>query len=63
MVWCHVRQRAVAEEVRLANPIMHGLGLQTEIQQLRRDLQAFLNELEVRCGMNEQGSTKQERIG
>lgn len=29
------------------NPIMHGLGLQTEIQQLRRDLQAFLNEQEV----------------
>lgn len=30
-----------------SNPIMHGLGLQTEIQQLRRDLQAFLNEQEV----------------
>lgn len=43
--WC--RQRAVAEEVKRSNPIMHGLGLQTEIQQLRRDLQAFLNEQEV----------------
>lgn len=60
VVWCHFRQRAVAEEVRLVNPVRHGLGLQTEIQQLRRDLQAFLNEQEVRCEVNEQELTKQK---